>query len=485
MDKYLLSDSHEWSGHWWLPSAPDDRVAGVLSFDPEHGLTLRLIGGWAIDQDIPPEGVVVRYNRMPELTLVHGMSAGQLITLVDVFVTKMERFRVGFRGPSDATLVHAMTAVVGCHLDEPESAVFEGAIATIENLSSWSRLSGLRAEIGRDDDGTRVNRIALTPIEPLLAECGDVVAKLFDVQWSPSSEFTRWGTRSSLRETASIQFTSDQPRSLADWIEELRSAGDLISLCGLSACGLMSVRLLLPATPERYSEDDPRALVRNEVYVVQQRIVRPDPSASALEGRHFAVTLDDFDFDALMQRWFEVRETFSAARGMILGLKYVPGGYVETQLIAAVAAAESLHRALQPPGPVDPAEFKQLRADLLAMAPVEHREWVASRLPRNEPSLKDRLLDLARRPGEFMCALVPNAERWATATKNARNDLAHQGQTRHSDSATMAAVAEVTMAVVALNLLHELGAPSASLADALGRQRDLRVAVDLAEEYFA
>lgn len=60
MDKYLLSDSHEWSGHWWLPSAPDDRVAGVLSFDPEDGLTLRLIGGWAIDHDIPPEGVPQR-----------------------------------------------------------------------------------------------------------------------------------------------------------------------------------------------------------------------------------------------------------------------------------------------------------------------------------------------------------------------------------------------------------------------------------------
>ena len=484
MDKYLLSEAHEWSGHWWLPSAPDERIAGVLSFDPDEGLTLRLIGGWTLEDDTPTESGVVRDDRMPELPLIHGMSAGQLITLVDVFITKIERFRVGFRGPADATTAHAMTAIVGCHLDDPDSTVFEGAIATIENLSSWSRLSGLRSEIGREDDGTRVNRISLTPIQPLVAEYGDLVAKLFDVQWSPRNEFTRWGTRASLRETVSIQVTSDQPRNLAGWTEELRSAGDLISLCGLSACGLMSIGLLLPATPERYREDDPRAHLRNEVYVVQKRIIRPDPSASALEGRHFVVTLDDFHFGTLMQRWFEVRETFSAARGMVLGLKYVPGGYVETQLIAAVAAAESMHRALDSPGPMDTAEFKRLRADLLAMAPIEHRDWVASRLPRNEPSLKDRLVDLARRPGDFMSALVPDAERWAVATKNARNDLAHEGRTRHNDIATMAAVAEVTAAVVALNLLHELGAPAEALEEALGRQRDLRVAADLARAYF-
>ncbi|MEV4689468.1 hypothetical protein MRBLWH3_003652 [Microbacterium sp. LWH3-1.2] len=457
----------------------------MLSFEPDDGLTLRLIGGWSIDYEEPTESVIVTANRMPQAPLIHGVSRGELITLADVFFTKMERFRVGHRGPADSTIAHAETALVGCHLDDADSTVFEGAIATIENMSSWSRLSGMRSEVGRDDDGRRTSGITNVQVGPLVAEIGDVTATLFHMLWLPQSEFTRWGTRESLRETASLQITSGQPRSLAGWTEELRSAGDLISLCGLTACGLLSIRLLLPATPERYREGDPRASVRNEVYVVQKRITQPNPTASALEARHFVVTLDDFDFETLMQRWFEVRETFSAARGMILGLKYVPGGYVETQLIAAVAAAESMHRALAPASPIDDDKYRRLRKLLVDATPPELVTWVRDRLPRNEPSLKDRLLDLARRPGEFMSTLVPDAEKWARAARTSRDQLAHTGETKAQSVEQMAAVSEVTAAVVALNLLFELGAPIDALAEALSAQPDLRIACDFGQENFS
>jgi hypothetical protein len=31
-------------GEWWLPERPERRVAGWLSYDPDKGLQLRLIG---------------------------------------------------------------------------------------------------------------------------------------------------------------------------------------------------------------------------------------------------------------------------------------------------------------------------------------------------------------------------------------------------------------------------------------------------------
>lgn len=42
----LLSESRTWTGHWWLPNSPDNKVPGVLTYEPGDGLTLRLIGGW-------------------------------------------------------------------------------------------------------------------------------------------------------------------------------------------------------------------------------------------------------------------------------------------------------------------------------------------------------------------------------------------------------------------------------------------------------
>ena len=83
----------------------------------------------------------------------------------------------------------------------------------------------------------------------------------------------------------------------------------------------------------------------------------------------------------------------------------------------------------------------------------------SDRLASNEPTLKQRLLDLVARLGTVGQALVADPEEWAKATKNARNTIAHVGSSDHHDTEVLYAVVEVTAAVVILNLLYELGVP--------------------------
>lgn len=102
----------------------------------------------------------------------------------------------------------------------------------------------------------------------------------------------------------------------------------------------------------------------------------------------------------------------------------MPPRFIEGQLLTATGAAEVLHRALgqaEPPVPAD--EFSAMRAALLEHTPEEHRKWLREKL-RNDVTLKERLRDLAALPDrEAMQRLVPDVERWATVTTQARNDL--------------------------------------------------------------
>ncbi len=143
---------------------------------------------------------------------------------------------------------------------------------------------------------------------------------------------------------------------------------------------------------------------------------------------------------------------------MILGLRYAPAQYIESNLLTAVGAAEVFHRGLgidEPPIP--PEEFKPMREAMLEHVPEEYRERVKGSL-RNDPTLRDRLYALAARPDqEAMASLVPDVDRWARRTTRARNDPAHEGRTPSHSFEELVAVVDVTTAVVILNLLHEVG----------------------------
>lgn len=45
MDDGYLSSHAEWQGRFWLPGREGDVQRGILSYDPDRGVRLSLIGG--------------------------------------------------------------------------------------------------------------------------------------------------------------------------------------------------------------------------------------------------------------------------------------------------------------------------------------------------------------------------------------------------------------------------------------------------------
>jgi ApeA N-terminal domain 1 len=173
---------------------------------------------------------------------------------------------------------------------------------------------------------------------------------------------------------------------------------------------------------------------------------------------------------------------------MILGLKYIPVGYVETKLLIAAGAAEvmesSLARGLNRPLPVPKDKFKILRKELLCLAPEEYRDWLNKKL-YNAPSLQDKLTLLASQlDNQVVEKLLPNVEFWARRTTYARNDLAHRGESKRVPPLEMSAAVDVTVAVVVITLLDQLEIPTSRILDALQQHPDLKYAPGLARKYW-
>ena len=141
-------------------------------------------------------------------------------------------------------------------------------------------------------------------------------------------------------------------------------------------------------------------------------------------------TCESIPFEQIVPRWVEAHERLQSATNMILGLRYAPARYVESNLLTAVGAAEVLHRGLgidEVPFPT--AEFEPMRKAMLEQLPEGHRDRFRQAI-RNDPTLRDRLRALGTRPDpEAVSLLMPDVEHWAARTARARNDLAHEGKT--------------------------------------------------------
>jgi len=263
-----------------------------------------------------------------------------------------------------------------------------------------------------------------------------------------------------------MSFESKKPQPVSFWLEYIEMTQDLVAFAMDTPCAALK-QTLLPSEAIRNADPAPRS----EVILYTKGIVAPRPDEPEVSPREALFTLHDIEFDAVMRRWVDLRHQFTMACHMIVGFKYVSRSYLENQLLTAAGAAEVMHRKLERDPPVPEAEFNDLKDKLLAAVPEKRRKWLEGKL-YNEPTLKERLVDLASIPdADVMKRLLPDAEKWAKASAAARNGIAHRARTTSTSKSvqTYHPVVGVTTAVVIVNLLHVLAIP---------KERVLRALVD-------
>lgn len=523
-DKGNLAESHEWFGYFAPAGAPEGSARpGRLSYTPEEGLTLRLIGGF--QAHILP-AIIGNVEKVP-------------VTLVDCVATSARKGVLDDE-PTRQT-IDVQSAIFGIFLNDPDTACFDEMDIELEHLSQWaaekdfelrfdwgnggeppagespnrrwSILYHLRRRLRRtvgndlsavataensaidlsqhDGEPTRTSKpqrrswgMRVQRAEPRSAQIGDELnIELRRRYVLPNFDEYRDRAEMATSGSSVLQVNSARPRSLNEWLDIAHACQDLISFASYSPCALLKITL---APEESVRESD--NTVRSEIRVYTDNIVKGAPDEEAMTAWKTLFTLADVDFDAVMPLWFQVRKTLGPTCNMVLGLKYIPGGYLETKLLTAVGAAEVMAGALieksKRPLPIPPEAFTTLRQELVDLTPEKYRKWVKSKL-QNTPTLAERLEALASIPDqEIVAALMPNVKQWAQRTAKARNDLAHRGRSDEVSYPEMAAAAQVAVAVVVLNLLDQLKIPTARVLQALEHHPDLENAPRLAKKYW-
>lgn len=482
-DPLHLDESVEWVGHWWLPDDPKKKVPGILRYDGEGGIALLLIGGFedrVMSQSA--SGIVSYHFENKKWHVIRGMAEHREITLLDCALKSSRRtLDIEPQGPYKQN-IEASMALFGVHVDSAEVPAFSVAEMSIEDLTCWAAMSTMECTYGASEnelDGTA--SISIKPVASQSVEIDDVEFCLVNQHTLPFFEYFKGQTVGRVCDTVSMRIRPKSPISLNYALDKVKLVQDLISFATDRASGVIWLRLEL--SQAGYELLNGKRMSRG-VDVLYSPLAFGCHDAKAVDLHRVFFTCDSLPFEQILPRWSEKYEQLRSAINMVSGLRYAPSSFIENNLLTAVGAAEVLHRGLHiETKPIPEVEFNKIRDNMLEKVPETYRKRYRAVI-RNEPTLRDRLLDLAERlDREVVELLIPDFHYWAKRTAKARNDLAHEGKTPKHSLEELVAVVEVTKAVVVLSLLNEIGLPIEQQLKIVEEHPRLQMVRSWAEKY--
>lgn len=143
-------------GQWWLPENPDVKLPGTLSYNPDDGAVLELIGAFDLAKDLT--------GKNPEYDIINGI-AGSEITLYKCY-NRNSNLQI----PGILSSVYYANYVFKGHIFAKESEIkFKFSRFSYNYLEAWANRSGMI--INHSNDGS-IN-VTTTALKPVTASIGE------------------------------------------------------------------------------------------------------------------------------------------------------------------------------------------------------------------------------------------------------------------------------------------------------------------------
>ncbi|MFJ9523998.1 ApeA N-terminal domain 1-containing protein [Streptomyces cyaneofuscatus] len=447
-------DYRTWRGHWWAPSAPEEKFSGTLYCYENGELKLELIGGFNLYvEEKVADGVGYRVRRdYHDIEIMHGISGSDIFTLLDNTCTHTSGPRF-FDGSITEQNWSSNRALRGVQLERVDSQIFVRGHLQLERLIHWSDQSSLKIAIKGGGEGTSKRSLERESIDPITAAHQDmtVALRFLSNNIRYDDHIVANKRLAGGKEWAVLTCTPNNPVACKDFDQIQKDLQDLLTLSAYRPCGALSRSLVYETEGEA-----------KDVEVMGRQIFRTPPSQNDTPGE-MILSLSDVEFADIIPKWLNLKSRARTGCNILFGLRYIEKGYVGTRLLGVATAAESIHAALRSKtSPIPKGEYRKLKKKILEAISDERDELqdFVNKGLHNNPTYNDRMLELASIPdGDAVDLLLGDRQRWATALKRSRNDLAHANERSASGDEHSQAfhLLEVTYALLCLVLLSELG----------------------------
>ncbi len=422
-------------GLFWLPSKPDDKVAGRLKFDATNGTELSLIG--AFRNYLSPgttnlDGLLGN----DKLARVHGVAEGKSFTLCDSTQIQTTMNIPGIIREK----YHSPVLLSGGHFNDDKQLTFKAANVRLRFLENWIGISGVQVRIETEGD-KRIHFRGLTYNSPEESRASTSFGQIHLLHSGKLRDSRPVET--TIEERCTLRLTFEKARSLDESVHLCSPIQDLVTI-GLHAPSAMTELSL------SLSDELKRASHSTSQWVnVYAQFTGTDTQAH-LAPPHTAKMLFTFaDVGGLagVASWLEATRNYPSVLGILVNHWYVPQLYVDNRFFNAYTAAETLRRI---------------------------------QVGKQQINMKRGFNALAEKAGHTFVQLVGDLDSWITKVIQVRNTrVFHRGLHESSEGVMIYLLAESLYFLVVLCLLRECNVSEDALAKIQDHQRFSLLAKDL------
>jgi len=135
-----MTEPLEIKGYWWLPSSPNDKVAGILTYTPDKSIKLELIG-----QLKPSISAMEEYINRTDEDVILGFSSGaKEISLINCLTSGGS---LNFSCEFPIQRYNCQHLIIGSHITSLDTSCFLKAQIDIPLLSFWATPNSLKKSI--------------------------------------------------------------------------------------------------------------------------------------------------------------------------------------------------------------------------------------------------------------------------------------------------------------------------------------------------
>ena len=403
-------------GYFWLPSAPDKQISGILSISDGGIVKLELFGMF---------GTFNNHSRQIERIVGHVEKMG-FVTLDDCYCKSMWSSVDTSRTFDELvkSSIEVMRVFTGVAYREGEIPHFDTLTFSIEGIDEWVGISGIEVDHQLEQHAAT---ISYKLPENITLKLDNGMELLIAFSWQPPP-FSVVPKESKVTQKTNFHLVSQNICELDLFISIANklttflcfAINEIVCLDSMSTVfdtphqdvreGLMkmnSVNIYCHSSP--YSEDNPEIYRHNMLFTFEE-------IQSNIEN--------------IINNWVKGYEQFAPAFHLYFWARKNAYPYLEVRFLSLIQGLEAYHRRASDEKEMDEIEFEKLIENLIELCPGERKEWLRGKLKYgNEVSLRKRIKRLIE-PFKDLFGNKEKRKKLINRIVDTRNDLTH----RSSDS---------------------------------------------------
>ncbi len=404
-----MREKFSYKGLFWLPENPDDQVSGTLSFSPEDGITLELIGLLGSDRNS---------GKFFETKIINGFSTnGKKLSLFKCYESNRSASYPGI----ETSILQASYLFVGANFINEDEICFNKIAVKLKNLDTWLGISGFDIQYNQDELSTNIYYKLPQSIEFKINSSFN--AKFNFISSNPSrSVFTK---KAAIEQSVQLIL---EPQDKIDYhFKELLKQVHIFQMFVTLSTYTASFPLeIIFNSPKYYLEFDAKKIPEN-IQLYYATSIKPKDKEIIHWDMLFSYRDIENNFEKIINKWYGQHDKINSILGLFLDNFYNPGIFNENRFLNIAQALETYHRRFKKNNVLPKDQHKKRIENIINSFSDELKEWLKQKLSfSNEPTLKERIDELLKEySNDTIQKLIKDFESFSKLVKDSRNYYTH------------------------------------------------------------